>query len=103
MRATQTGIQGNLELILDIFKNLKKRPPRGQKGAFTGGDGVLPVPGFDGRAARPPVAELKEELCVRFGDEWMEDVVEEFNKLEQTGSVGEFLVKFEDLKAQMII
>lgn len=33
----------------------------------------------------------------------MEDVVEEFNKLVQTGSVDEFLSKFEDLKDQIII
>lgn len=33
----------------------------------------------------------------------VEDTVEEFNKLSQTGTVDEFLGKFEDLKAHMII
>nr|XP_016438947.1 PREDICTED: uncharacterized protein LOC107764880 [Nicotiana tabacum] len=33
----------------------------------------------------------------------MEDVVEEFNKLQQMGTVEEFLGKFEDLKAHMLI
>lgn len=33
----------------------------------------------------------------------MEDIVEEFNKLTQTGTVDELLARFEDLKAQMIM
>ena len=33
----------------------------------------------------------------------MEDVVEKFNKLNQTGDIEDFLRKFEDLKAQMIM
>jgi len=48
-------------------------------------------------------AEFKEELCVRFGEADVADIVEEFNKLSQIGTVDEFLGKFEDLKAQMII
>ncbi|KAH0748079.1 hypothetical protein KY290_027311 [Solanum tuberosum] len=47
--------------------------------------------------------EFKEELISRFGEILVEDVVEEFNKLSQVGSVDEFLGKFEDLKAQMLI
>ncbi|KAH0672946.1 hypothetical protein KY290_025229 [Solanum tuberosum] len=47
--------------------------------------------------------EFKDELISRFGDILVEDVVEEFNKLSQVGSVDEFLGRFEDLKAQMLI
>ncbi|KAH0658679.1 hypothetical protein KY285_027217 [Solanum tuberosum] len=148
MCATQTGIQGTLELILDMFKNLERRPPRGQRVLFREVMGscqylVLMVGLLDHQWLPPPPpkwelpyfegqdpkvwiqkceryfhlhrvqdnmkvegtalylngnaetwynslvlsrgainwAELKEELCVRFRDEWMEDVVEEFNKL----------------------
>lgn len=47
--------------------------------------------------------EFKEELISRFSEIMTDDVVEKFNKLSQTGSVDEFLGKFEDLKAQMLI
>nr|XP_009760314.1 PREDICTED: uncharacterized protein LOC104212668 [Nicotiana sylvestris] len=47
--------------------------------------------------------EFKEELLIRFGEELMGDIVEEFNKLSQTRTVDEFLGKFEELKAQMLI
>lgn len=47
--------------------------------------------------------EFKEELISRFGEIMVEDVVEEFNKLQQTCTIDEFLGKFEDLKAQMLI
>lgn len=47
--------------------------------------------------------EFKEELCKRFDVVLMEDIVEEFNKLVQTCTVDEYLAKFEDLKAQMIL
>lgn len=55
--------------------------------------------------SRGPVTwdELRDEICDRFGDVLMEDVVEEFNKLNQTGGVEEFFRKFEDLMAQMIM
>lgn len=47
--------------------------------------------------------EFREELCKRFGMVLMEDIVEELNKLVQTCIINEFLAKFEDLKAQMIL
>lgn len=47
--------------------------------------------------------EFKEELISRFDDEVLDDIVEQFNRLSQTGSVDEFLGKFEDLKAQMLV
>ncbi|KAF3635580.1 hypothetical protein FXO38_24561 [Capsicum annuum] len=47
--------------------------------------------------------ELKEEICERFGDVLMKDIVEEFNKLVQMGSVKDYLHKFENLKAQMVM
>ena len=39
-----------------------------------------------------------EELCVRFGEKNMSDVIEEFKMLKQTGVV-EYLDKFEELRA----
>ncbi|KAF3623801.1 hypothetical protein FXO37_31675 [Capsicum annuum] len=43
--------------------------------------------------SRGPISweELKKEICERFGDVLMNDVVEEFNKLVQTGSVEDYL------------
>nr|XP_009802879.1 PREDICTED: uncharacterized protein LOC104248335 [Nicotiana sylvestris] len=95
---------------------MERIPDRGQE---TGrGDGILPIPevrqikpqganvptpkwklpGFEGQ---DPKVWIRK--CERFGDVAMDDVVEEFNKLSQLGSVDEFLSRFEDLKAQMII
>ncbi|KAH0767947.1 hypothetical protein KY285_003818 [Solanum tuberosum] len=45
----------------------------------------------------------EEELISRFEDELLDDIVEQFNRLFQTGSMDEFLGKFEDLKAQMLV
>lgn len=47
--------------------------------------------------------EFKEELISRFREIVVEDVVEEFNKLQNTGTIDEFFGKFEDLKAHMLI
>lgn len=47
--------------------------------------------------------DFKDELISRFEDELLDDIVEQFNRLVQTGSVDEFLGKFEDLKAQMLV
>lgn len=47
--------------------------------------------------------EFKEELISRFREIVVEDVVVEFNKLQNTGTIDEFLGKFEDLKAHMLI
>jgi len=44
-----------------------------------------------------------EDLCDRFGVEHLDDIVEEFNRLEQTESLDMFLNKFEDLKTQMLV
>ncbi|KAH0687145.1 hypothetical protein KY284_017698 [Solanum tuberosum] len=126
-RNIQVGIQGTLELILDRLGALEKAPA----GPNIGG-GLLPNPAQDNRnrPQQPPIlppkwelpsfegeepkslvlsrglvtwVEFKEELISRFGDILVEDVVEEFNKLSQIGSVDEFLGRFEDLKAQMLI
>lgn len=43
--------------------------------------------------------DFVEELCVRFGEKNMFDVVEEFKMLKQTGLVVEYLDKFEELRA----
>ncbi|KAH0671271.1 hypothetical protein KY285_023835 [Solanum tuberosum] len=124
---TQVGIQRTLELILDRLGALEKV----LAGPNIGG-GLLPnqaqdnrnrpqqppiqppkweLPSFEGEEPKSLVlsrglltwVEFKEELISHFGDILVEDVVEEFNKLSQVGSVDEFLVRFEDLKAQMLI
>lgn len=43
--------------------------------------------------SRGPVTweELREEICDRFRDVLMEDVVEDFNKFKKTGEVEDFL------------
>ncbi|XP_060190417.1 uncharacterized protein LOC132619575 [Lycium barbarum] len=162
MRATQTGIQGTLELILERLLALERAPA-----AQNGGGGLLPLPVQENRQNRnqtpPPKWELpsfeghepkvwirkceryfnlyrtpedqkveaaalylngiaevwyhslvlsrstlnwtefQEELISRFAEVLAEDIVEEFNKLSQDGTVDEFLGKFEDLKAQMLV
>ena len=45
--------------------------------------------------------EFAEELCVRFGEKNMFDVIEEFKMLKQVGTVTEYLDKFEELRALM--
>ncbi|KAK4721969.1 hypothetical protein R3W88_012202 [Solanum pinnatisectum] len=52
------------------------------------------LPSFEGR-------EPKEELIRRFEDEFLDDIVEQFNRLVQIGSVDEFFKKFEDLKTHI--
>ena len=49
-----------------------------------------------------PWNELCNALCERFGDGTPEEAIEEFNKLMQTGSVADYLEKFEMLKAQVM-
>uniref|UniRef100_A0A3Q7FBT5 Retrotransposon gag domain-containing protein n=1 Tax=Solanum lycopersicum TaxID=4081 RepID=A0A3Q7FBT5_SOLLC len=51
----------------------------------------------------PNWIEFKEDLISRFGEIVVSDVVEEFNKLQQIGTVDEFIWRFEDLKARMLI
>ncbi|EEF47098.1 conserved hypothetical protein [Ricinus communis] len=46
--------------------------------------------------------KFSEELCRRFGELAVEDVVEEFNKLKQKNSVLEYQEKFEELKSLML-
>ena len=43
------------------------------------------------------------DVCARFGDELGSHVVEEFNKLKQTGPIEDYLEKFEELKSLMLI
>ena len=43
------------------------------------------------------------DVCARFRDELGSQVVEEFNKLTQTGSIDEYLEKIEELKSLMQI
>ena len=45
--------------------------------------------------------EFTEELCVRFEEKNMSDVIEEFKMLKQTGMVTNYLDKFEELRALM--
>nr|XP_027102942.1 uncharacterized protein LOC113724214 [Coffea arabica] len=53
---------------------------------------------FSGREAIP-WGELSNALCERFGDGSPEEAIEEFNKLMQSGSVADYLDKFEMLKS----
>ena len=41
------------------------------------------------------------ELCVRFGEKNMSDMIEEFKMLKQVGMVTEYLDKFKELMALM--
>nr|CAD1832908.1 unnamed protein product [Ananas comosus var. bracteatus] len=43
-----------------------------------------------------------EEICKRFDEKGLCDVVEEFNKLAQSGSVEEYQEQFEDLRARIL-
>jgi len=45
--------------------------------------------------------DFGEELCRRFGEKNMADVIQEFNKLKQEGAVIEYLEKFEELGVSM--
>jgi len=47
--------------------------------------------------------EFSEELCNRFGERSMANVVEEFNKLRQEGSVIDYQMKFKELRALLWI
>jgi len=46
--------------------------------------------------------EFSRGLCKRFGERRMVDIVEEFNKLKQIGTIIEYLLKFEELKSLML-
>ncbi|XP_027071670.2 uncharacterized protein [Coffea arabica] len=48
-------------------------------------------------------SEFCELLYERFAGKWSRDVVEEFNKLQQKGTVKEYEEKFEELKTLMLI
>jgi len=43
-----------------------------------------------------------EDLCERFGDRNIMDIVKEFNKLRQEGTVQNYQLRFEELKLLMI-
>ena len=47
--------------------------------------------------------EFGDLLCKRFTDSICKDIVEEFNKLQQVGSVKEYQEQFEELKPLMLI
>ncbi len=47
-------------------------------------------------------SEFTEEACKRFDNKGLNDVVEEFNKLTQHGSVEEYQEQFEDLWARLL-
>ncbi|XP_027071813.1 uncharacterized protein [Coffea arabica] len=50
-----------------------------------------------------PWKELAVAVCERFGEGDPEEAIEEFNKLMQTGSVAEYLERFEQLKSMVMI
>nr|XP_027126124.1 uncharacterized protein LOC113742491 [Coffea arabica] len=47
--------------------------------------------------------EFSDLLCERFASKASRDVVEEFNKLQQRGTVEEYEEKFEELKTLMVL
>ncbi|XP_027081018.1 uncharacterized protein [Coffea arabica] len=47
--------------------------------------------------------EFGELLCRRFNDRTCKDIVEEFNKLQQVGSIDDYQERFEELKPLMMI
>ena len=50
-----------------------------------------------------PWKKLVVAVCERFGEGDPEEVIEEFNKLMQTGSVAEYLERFEYVKSMVMI
>ena len=46
-----------------------------------------------------PRSKLATALCIKFREGTLEETIEEFNKLVQTGSMANYLEKFEILKA----
>ena len=61
---------------------------------------------FNGYAmCRPQMVweEFVVDVCARFGDELGSQVVEDFNKLTQLGSIDQYLERFEDLKSLMLL
>ena len=51
---------------------------------------------------RPNWTKFVKDLCDRFGEKTMTDVVEEFNKLQQDGFVTEYQIRFEELRSLML-
>lgn len=45
--------------------------------------------------------EFEADLCRRFGEKGLEDVVEEFMKMRQEGFIGDYQDKFEDIRVRM--
>ena len=54
---------------------------------------------FQSRGVETRWIDFAEELCKRFGEKNMADVIEEFNKLKQEGTFTKYLEKFEELGA----
>ena len=46
--------------------------------------------------------QFSDLLCERFADKRTHDVVEDFNKLQQLGTVDEYQEKFEELKCKKL-
>ncbi|XP_027062727.1 uncharacterized protein [Coffea arabica] len=47
--------------------------------------------------------EFEDLLCRRFNDQTCKDIVEEFNKLQQVGTIDDYQERFEELKPLMMI
>ncbi|KAL4297353.1 hypothetical protein GQ457_12G009450 [Hibiscus cannabinus] len=61
---------------------------------------------FDGYIMQKPRIlwpEFATDLCLRFCDKASTDIIEEFNKLTQTGSVEQYQEKFEELPPFMLL
>jgi len=59
--------------------------------------------GWIGIKEGSPWNVFADDLCERFRDRSMMDVVEEFNKLKQEGIVQTYQLKFEELRSLMMV
>ena len=50
-----------------------------------------------------PWIVFARDLCTRFGDKSLRDVIEEFNKLKQEGTMQAYQLKFEELRSLMVV
>jgi len=50
-----------------------------------------------------PWSVFADDLCIRFGNRSMRDIIEEFNKLKQKGLVQAYQLKFEEQRSLMMV
>ena len=50
-----------------------------------------------------PWSVFADDLCERFRDKSMRDIIEEFNKLKQNGTMQTYQLKFEELRSLIMV